>query len=149
MNKINLMSSNLWLVVSKADIVTLRLALVLTAFTTLIWIGVMLNYGMTIDDIENGRRVMFDFIPLWLWLSCTVIYGIAEFIIVTLKIDSDYPNGQTINMLVSAFGAMLWSLNVDLLMASRIEQGVLTIIAAQWACAVIAWWIFIRDCYGR
>jgi len=149
MNRLSLVTSNLWYVLSKGDTTTLRLGMSLAAFITVLWIGVMLGFGMSVDDIEASRKLTYEVAPLWLWSTAFLVYGTIEMLMIAFKISSQFKFGRSLNILVSIIGTMLWTMNVDLLVASRIDQGVLSIVAAQWALASASWWIFIRNCYGR
>ena len=149
MSKLRLAVSNLWFVLAESDIVPLRTVLALASIGGLFWLTLMLDYGMSVTGIEASRKLMFEFLPLWAWVLLITAYGIAELIIVIFKIDMNFPRGKIINKIVSAAGALMWTLNVTLLVASRLDQDILTMVTAQWAIAGMAWWVFIRDCYGK
>lgn len=149
MNKMPLACANLRFILLDGDLIVLRFGLAATAVGSILWTGIMLWYGMTVAEIEDSRRLMYDVAPLWAWTLISAVYGVAVLTLVALKIDNKFVLGRSLNILISAIGALLWTMNVDLLLASRIDQGVLTLMTAQWSTAAAAWWVFIRDCYGR
>lgn len=149
MNKIQFATSNILSILKSADLTALRFILPLAAFSSTIWFVVMLSYGMTIQDIESTRRLMFEVFTFSEWSGLILIYGILNILLVSFKFEYQTKRTRSINILVSSFGALLWSLNASLLLAAKLEQGALTLMVAQWILAIVAWWIFIRDCYGR
>ena len=149
MNKIQLATNNIKAILISADLAVLRLVLSMAAFGSAIWFGIMLVYGMSIADIELTRRLMFEVFTFSEWTVLILVYGILNILLVSFKFEYQTKRARSINILVSSFGALLWSMNASLLLASKLEQGALTLMVAQWTLVLVAWWIFIRDCYGR
>ena len=131
-------------ILSRSDLLPVRLILSLASIVWAIW-----GIGIIIVDLkyimpEIDRTVMFAMIPLWLWIVAFLMHGIFSLIMVLLKIQI-----KPLLMVISCFGALLWSFNVDLMLVTHIEKGVFPLITSQWTLAGISWWVFIRNCYGN
>ena len=49
----------------------------------------------------------------------------------------------------SMFGALLWTISLDLIVLVRLSEHTLPMGSAHFLAAAIAWWIFIRDIFSK
>lgn len=143
MNPLKLAWSNFWYIMSQSDLVPVRLSLSVSSLLWAVWGILIATVDLGNPMMEIDRDVMFSAVPLWAWILLFAAHGIASTTLLLLKVSR-----RSVLLTTSMIGALLWSYNVDLILVSHIEQGVLPLISSQWTLAAISWWVFIRNCRG-
>lgn len=144
MNRIKFAASNIWFLISAADVLPVRLVLALSAFLWTAWAYLIVFVDERSALYDQGRDLMFNIVPVWGWAVMFAIYGFLLLYQILLRTGN-----RILFAAVSAIGALLWSFNLTLLFVSRIEHGIMPMVAAQASFALVAWWLFLRDCNGN
>ena len=141
MHAVKRFTFNLGFILARSDRSAVRMALYIGSLMWAIWGAVVV---IAAPATIHGYIIMIKAMPLWGWALLFFIHGSVG--ILTLLLEQ---TNRALIILGSMFGAALWMISLNLVLLSHIADGILPMGGAHWMAVIIAWWIFIRDCYGR
>ena len=130
-----------WNIIIRGDITTLRLMVSMGSIIWFVWS--MLQYLFPETYIDN--QILFSNVNIHWWSAAFLAHGFLSMGLLLTQSEN-----KRLWVLTSIVGAMLWSISLNLVIASRIIVGVLPMASsAHWIVAMMAWWILLRDSYGK
>ena len=124
-----------------ADVLAMRFALAVGSVFWASWIGLSyFVYPGTLDDFD----LPFGEARLVAWAMLFFIHGVSD---VTALLTGCHNKKWAI--LRSMIGAALWTVSLDIVLLVRLSENTLPMGGAHWLAAIIAWWIFMRDIFGK
>jgi len=138
---IKLVWSNFKFIIAKSDLTSMRLALYTGALMWSIWVVVVL---LVFPEAANDYDLEFVDSHLQFFAFLFFAYGGVGAIALLLK--QQHRGWITIG---SMFGALLWTISLDLIVLVRLSEHTLPMGSAHFLAASIAWWIFIRDIFSK
>jgi len=141
LDRIKLSTANLSYILAEADLLAMRFALNIASILWAVWVALTIwVYPGTIDDYD----LSFVDGHLGVLAGMFLIHGVVGVTALLLK-----QKNRFWIMLGSMYGAALWTVSLDLILLARIADQTLPMGGAHWLAAIIAWWIFMRDIFGK
>ena len=142
MVQIKLALSNLRYILTQSDLLAIRFAL---DFGSLMWaFWIVTTLAIFPNAIDDYSTLIYASINLPVWAILFAIHGTVGVIALLLK-----QRNKFWIMVGSGFGALLWTASLNIILLTRIAEHSLPMGGAHWMASFIAWWIFLRDCYGH
>lgn len=141
LDRVNLILSNLRYILFDADILSMRFALNIGSIFWAFWVVASnLAYPNTLDDFD----LPYVDAHLQLLAALFATHGIIGVTALLL-----HQRNKILVVLGSMYGALLWTISLNIIVLVRASEHTLPMGGAHWLVAIIAWWIFIRDAFGR
>ena len=139
---LKLILSNIKFILVKSDLLSVRFSLVIASMMWVAWLMTISGNPPLDDDIVSGYYGVLDQLPLVVWILVFFAHGSAELTLLVLKIKD-----RVANMIVTAYGAIIWSSVSILIFVSLMRLLSPPFSGATWIITVVAWWVFIRNCW--
>lgn len=133
--------SNLRILVGYTDLTALKLSVALGSLLWMVWAIIAAWADNYYIQVTAPYQLMFDTAPLWVWGTAFAIHGFGSLYTTLLHL-----HGKWSSIGWSGFGALIWTFNADLILVARLHEHSLPLGGAHWLVAILAWWIFLRQC---
>ena len=131
----------LWDIILRSDLTPIKFIVTLGSGVWFFWALLLAFFPNSYED----HVLLFANINAQWWEAAFSAHFLVGMGILLSKNEH-----KRINVLVAIYGAILWSVSLNLIIASRIIVGVLPMAsAAHWMMASMAWWILLRESYGK
>lgn len=141
MDRLKLSISNLLYILFKSDLLALRFVLCVGSIMWATWALVTAFFLLPSFGVY---QTIFGGFPFEVWPMMFAIHGTVGVTCLLLK-----QTHRPMIVMGSMFGAALWTASLNMVVVARLAESTLPMGGAHWIAAIIAWWIFIRDCYGN